>query len=329
MYELAKNEKIIYHLNYMTLVFIISTLYGLFLTFYFPMDDTIIDRANYLDYAINSEQIILRYINENFYSVIFNEPLWLLINIFLSNFFQSEDVLRIIIFFISFTVAYIILKNNPKYFIVLLFFIFFTNFIKNYIIHIRQGLAVTIFLIGWFSISSTKKNICFILTPFIHSSFYFILLIYVVSIYLKEIKFDIYLKILVYITVGLFFSFTLGIIATYLGARQANEYEFISENISGLGFLFWTFILIIYVTSEEMFLEKNSFIIGIITFYLVTYFFIEISARVFESVVILVLFASLELNFWKKNLVVILIIVYSFFSYLIRMNQNLLGFGVL
>ena len=329
MYELAKNQKIIYHLNYMMLVFIISTLYGLFLTFYFPMDDTIIDRANYLDYTINSEQIILRYINENFYSVLFNEPLWLLINIVLSIFFQSEDVLKIIIFFSSFTVSYIVLKSNPKYFFILLVFLFFPNFIKNYIIHIRQGLSITIFLLGWFSISNTKKNIFFILTPFIHASFYFILLIYIVNICLKEIKFDIYLKVLVYIILGLFFSFTLGVVASYLGARQANEYEFIAQNISGLGFLFWILIFIVYITSEEIFLEKYSFIIGVIIFYLVTYFFIEISARVFESVIILVLLASLELNFWKKNLVFILFIMYGFFSYLIRMNQNLLGFGVL
>lgn len=204
MYLLTSNSKIIYHLNYMMLIFIISILYGLFLTFYFPMDDTIIDRANYLDYTINSDQIILRYINENIYSVLFNEPLWLLINIVLSSFFQSEDVLRIIIFFSSFTVSYIVLKSNPKYFFILLFFLFFPNFIKNYIIHIRQGLSVAIFLIGWFSISKTKKNIFFILTPFIHASFYFILLIYVLNICLEKIKFDIYLKILVYVTLGLF-----------------------------------------------------------------------------------------------------------------------------
>lgn len=54
-----------------TKIFSISIFYSLFLTFYFPLDGSIIDRSNYVE---NSKLISLYYLNDGILSFLFNEP---------------------------------------------------------------------------------------------------------------------------------------------------------------------------------------------------------------------------------------------------------------
>ena len=309
-------------------ILVLAILYASCLTFLFPIDDTIIDRANYLAYAENSLLLIGNYLNQGLLSLFFNEPIWLLINIFLSLLTSPETTLQIIIFFSSFTVSYLVLKNSPKYFWILLIILIFPNVIKNFIIHIRQGLAVAFFLIGWFSLSKPKRYLFILMSPFIHSSFFIIITIFFLTSILQKMRFAFDLRLIIYILLGLTVSFGLGFIASFLGMRQANEYEFTAASSSGLGFLFWFIILSLYVTSGKAFLQKHSFVIGMIVFYLITYFFIEVTARIFESAIILVLLASLELKLKQIYIVFSMIIFYTILSYILRVNQSFLGFGV-
>lgn len=317
-----------YRIFYEIIYFNFSLFYSLFLTFFFPFDNTIVDRANYLNYAENSSLILLSYLNENILSFLFNEPIWLLINLSLSLFFEPENTLKIIIFFSSFTVSYLILKYNSKYFLILLLFLIFPNIIKNFIVHIRQGLAISFFLIGWFSVPKLRKYIFLTISPFIHASFFLILTIYFITYLLKKIKFSFDLRLITYIIIGLIISFGLSFIASILNTRQANEYEFIAANSSGLGFIFWCFVFFIYISDGKEFLRNHSFIIGIIVLYLTTYFFVEITARVFESGLLLVLLASLELKNKKKFFVHFLFIIFTILIYIQRIDKNLLGFGI-
>jgi hypothetical protein len=293
------------------------------------MDGSIIDRSNYLNYAENSTLISLYYLNNGLTSFLFNEPLWLIINSILSFFLSPENTLRFIIFFSSFTVSFLLLKNNIKYFWILLIILIFPSVIKNFIVHIRQGLAISLFLIGWFSSIQSKRYLFFLMSPFVHSSFFIVVSIYLITVILKKIRFAFDIKLIVYLTIGLTVSFGLGFIASSLDMRQANVYQFNAPITSGLGFLFWFLILLIYLSNSKEFLRKHSFVIGMMIFYLITYFFIEVSARVFESVIILVLFASLELKNKHKVLVIFLLIMMIVYKFLANIGSLYMGYSVI
>ena len=318
MYRIYNNLKI----------FTISMIYALFLTLYFPIDDSIIDRGNYLIYAENSLIIVGRYLDESIFALFFNEPVWLMINIVLSSFLEPQNTLRTIIFVSSFTVSFLLLRNNLRYFWILLIILAFPNVIKNFIIHIRQGLAIAFFLIGWFSSSKSTKYFFFILSPFVHASFFLVIALYFLTSMLQKMKFAFDLRLIIYLIIGVVISFGLGFIASLLGMRQANEYEFTAASSSGLGFLFWLAILLTYMSNGKEYLRKNSFIFGMIIFYLATYFFVEVTARIFESVIVIVLLASLELKLKQKYIVFCIIVCFTILSYVLRLDQNYLGFGI-
>ena len=309
-------------------IFIISLGYSLLLVYFFPIDDSIIDRGNYLNNAKNSSLIKSYYFDKGIITFFFNEPIWLYINIVLSFFFEPENTLRIIIFFSSFTVSFLLLRNNLQYFWILLLILIFPNVIKNFIIHLRQGLAIAFFLIGWFSLSRSKKYFFFILTPFVHTSFFLVIAMYFLTLALQKLKFAFDVKFIVYFILGFVISFGLAFIVSLLGMRQATEYEFIAADSSGLGFLFWLGILIIYISNGREFLRKNSFILGMIIFYLVTYFFVEVTARIFESVIILVLLASLELKNKYKIIVVGLFIIFIIYQFISKIDIPYFGYGI-
>jgi len=90
--------------------------------------DAFVDRDNYLVYAEYSSDILARYVGEGALSVVFNEPIWLFINICLSFFFLPDVVLRVIIFFSAFFTCFYVLRFEAKYFLFCCFFYFFHRF---------------------------------------------------------------------------------------------------------------------------------------------------------------------------------------------------------
>src|SRR5690606_2593929 len=149
---------------YRIIIFIISLAYALYLA-NLPID-VFKDRINYLNYTLTSEHLFYERLSKNWISLFSNEPLFLLINIFLSKFFSPENSLRIIIGVPAFITAYSILRVNPRYFFLLLFLLFVPQIVKNHIIHLRQGIAISFFLIGWFSNKKYIKYLFLLLTPF-------------------------------------------------------------------------------------------------------------------------------------------------------------------
>ncbi|WP_272694362.1 EpsG family protein [Providencia sp. PROV036] len=320
--HLYNNNKIAYTLIILT----ISFLYAFSLVYFFPME-SITDRENYLVYASNSDLIQNRYLSRGILSFFTNEPLWLTINTFLSYFFSPTYVVSLIIFLSAFISAYLILQYKPKFIVFLFIILFFPPVIGKYIAHLRQGLAISIFLIGWFSASKNWRLFFFVLTPFIHASFFFVLLLLIISHFLNRIKFAIDLKIVAIIIFGLALGLGLGYITTIIGARQAEEYKFSAENISGLGFVFWLSILLLYLNQGRFFSSKNTFAIVTIVFYLSTYFLIEVTARIFESTMIIVLLSSLDLTSWRRNICFLLIISFELINWFIRFNKPWFGWG--
>lgn len=315
-------------LTYKIGIIFISISYALVLAYSLPMDGKILDRVNYLEYAGFSDVIFLRYLLKGYINVIMNEPLWLIINISLNQIFDPEDTVRIIILFSAFISAFLVLKADSKHFVFLVLLLFFPMVIGKFTIHLRQGLAISVFLLGWFSARNSWKLFWFSLTPFIHASFFFVLFLYFLNSKLRSMKFSIDLRSFIIFFIGLGLGLGLGYIANLLGARQSQEYSFTGANVSGLGFVFWLIILVTYWLQDRKFTKENAFVMSCIIFYLSTYFLVEVTARIFESTVIIVLLASLKLTSIRKKFFFIMFFAFLTISWIGRINQPWFGWGI-
>ncbi|MFL6966889.1 hypothetical protein ACJ6X8_11725 [Pseudomonas alvandae] len=289
--------------------------------------DAFVDRGNYLTYASSSAEILERGKNEGWIYIFTNEPLWLLVNIALSLVLGDEAVVRVIVFFSSFITAYLALKVDRRFFLILLAFLLLPQVMKNYIVHLRQGLAITVFLIGWFSKNRWVRNSFMLLTPFLHASFFFVLVIYYCSVVLARLKFSSGLRVITFMLVGLCAALVAIWLASSLGARQAEVYGEGSLKISGLGFVYWFVVALLFVFQGRKFLTDNSFQMGMLVFYLAIYFFLPISARIFESAVLLVLISGLRLTSWRLYSYLVLLLFYFMMQWIPRFYQPGFGWG--
>jgi hypothetical protein len=283
------------------------------------------DRENYLLYASDSLIILARSFSEGYIQVLFNEPIWLILNIGLGSFLSPENVVRFIIFVSAFIVSLYILKFDKKHFLYLLAVLFIPLLIKNHIIHLRQGFAVSIFLLAWFS-SGKNKFILFTLTPLIHSSFFIVLAVLVFSKCMSKARLSVGLQVLLYVIIATLMSLFLLQIAGSVGARQGEIYENTVNKVSGLGFIFWLGILAIFISDKKYFIEQHSFEVGIIILYLLTYFTLPVTGRVFESCIPLILIAGLKLKPYNRMIFIFSIISFSLLLWATRINSPGIGF---
>lgn len=288
------------------------------------------DRANYLVYAEYSWDILQRYWSQGFLTTIFNEPFWLLLNSAFSTFLMPDILLRlIIIFFPAFVVAYYVLLHRPKDFIWLLIFLFSPLVLKNHIVHLRQGVAIAIFLIGWFGKEKWKRVITLLIASLVHSSFFFVTILWFASRLMLRLRLGPDLRGIFFVGMGVGIGSVLGTVATFLGARQAWQYQFSIADVSGLGFIFWVCIFFIMILEGRAFARRHAFEIGAVVFYLGTYFFVEVTARIFESAIIPVLVSGLALSGWRRQLFLLMVSIFVFLQYITRWGQPLFGFGTI
>ena len=310
---------------YHMLVLCIAVVYGAFFSL-LPLD-LFTDRDNYLNYTENSLLIFQRYQGWGLIPLLANEPLWLLVNAGLANWFPPEVVLRFIIFLPATLVAWMVLLRHPKQFLWLLFFLLFPAVLKNHVIHLRQGLAVAVFLIGWFTKKPSLRLAIIATTPFIHASFLFILGILVLSRSMTYVRLgpDLRTGIITSLSVGMGLVFAW--LVSLVGARQGEYNDFNITQGSGLGFFFWLIIFCIWLLQGRNFLRKYAFESGIIILYLGTYWLLNVTARIFESGLLLVLLASLNLTGWRRQAFLAAFMALFAMQWLIRLGKPSFGFG--
>ncbi|KIO68279.1 hypothetical protein B4064_1769 [Caldibacillus thermoamylovorans] len=269
------------------------------------------DRGNYLNYAEFSELMLQNYLNNGVLSLLSNEPLFLLLNMFLENFLSPENIIKFIIISSIITVAYSLGKITNYNFFVLVLILLVPQVIKNHIIHLRQGLALGIYLLGIVSINKYAKSLKY-MAVFIHISLAFLILFEILDKVFKKIKLSFSLRLFVSST---FLVFIIGLIpnlVAIVGNRRISSYDFsMGDSVSGLGFLFWLIVGSLFI----LFAEKNKINIiasyGII-FYLMSYFFLDFGARIFENIIPLIIAGTLTLkNSYIKLLCILLLITYS------------------
>ncbi len=285
------------------------------------------DRANYLIYADQSLLILLGHWSQGVLAGLANEPVWLLINAGLNLAFEPETTLRIIVGVPASVVAYLVCRADPKNIMYLLLILLLPQIIKNHIVHLRQGVAISIFLLGWFSHSRTLSWFLLLLSPFIHASFFFVIVLLVLTTIASKLRLAADLRNILFAVSGLAIGVFLAGLAQFLGARQALQYDFTTAQISGLGFLFWMMVLVVLISAGRNFMRQHAFAIGSLVFYLSTYFFIEVTARIFESSLFVLLLAGLQMSGLHRMIFVSMIIGYGVLTYALRLGQPWLGFG--
>jgi hypothetical protein len=114
---------------------------------------------------------------------------------------------------------------------------------------------------------------------------------------------------------GLFISFVTPYVALSLGARQSADYDFVAPAVSGLGFIFWMTIFILLLTQWKIIFRKHAFAISCLAFYLTTYFSLEVTARIFENSMLLVLLSGLSMIGYKLLIYKFLILFYGLFMW--------------
>lgn len=287
-----------------------------------------IDRANYLSYAVDSYIVYLRYLNKNPLSIPFNEPLWLAINMSLYYFLDMRGVVRAIIFISSFSLSFTLLNRFRYNYIWVIFILIYPQILKNYIIHLRQGAAISVFVVGYYSRYPLKRFIITSLTPLIHSSFFFVALMLYFNNIIRALRVNLYIRILLFLIFYMALVYAIQIVADQLGARQADAIENDVTNTSGLAFIFWITVLSIFLLEGTKFLKDNIFHISAVVFYLVAYLFTSYAGRIFESALVLVMIAMTELNGWRKPAAMTMMVILAINYYVANFDQPWFGWGL-
>lgn len=314
-------------LGYQIAIFLFAIIYGATLSL-LPSDE-LRDWTNYLSYAENAWVQLQISWGISPLIAFANEPLWLLINSALALILPPEAVVRLIIFVPATLVAWLVLRHGPRPFAWLLVILFLWPVIQNYLIHLRQGLAIAVFLLGWFTTGRPLRWLLMGATPFIHLSFAFVLPLLWLATAMQRLKLGADLRTIVFISSGIFAGTSLAWIAEIIGARQSESYSFSTADVSGIGFLYWLSIFALMCFEGRRFLRGNAFQAGVVVFYLSTYFLIEVTARIFDSVLILVLLASLKLTRWRRVAFLAIVVCFGVLQWLMKMKEPLMGFGVL
>jgi len=257
------------------------------------------DRVSYIKYAADSDRLIEGYLSHGIVKLIANEPVWLMINASLAHLLTPEAIVRLIIFTAAFITSYVLLKSSPKNAGWIMVFLISPQILLKYTLHLRQGLAIAIFLLGYFSQGGLRRYLLMISSGFIHSSFFFIFPFLLIPYFAKKLRLALDVRIAVIILVSIALILAIGFIAGILGARQASLLG--EVNVSGLGFIFWLGIACLFILEGGRYLREHQLAFSILIFYLFTYFSLVFSARIFESGLSLVLLAGLLLTGWRRQ----------------------------
>lgn len=214
------------------------------------------DRTNYLNYAAYAAEVLGRYYERGIIALLANEPVWLLVNIALRSLLSPEGVVQTLIFLSAFTFSYVFLRADPKNIFWLVLSLLLPQVLTNYITHLRQGLAISVFLLGYVSQRRTLRGICFMAAPFIHAAFFFILLLMLFERVSRKLRFAIDVRFLLVLVLGISLGIGTLYIAAWIGARQGYEYSPGTQMETGLGFVFWSSMLIIDDSAGETLPEQ-------------------------------------------------------------------------
>jgi hypothetical protein len=275
------------------------------------------DHVSYINYVLNSEGILKEYLDGSFFTLIFNEPVWLIINWILANIGDPEIVVRLLIFLSSFSLSFTLFTRSRISVKWIILILIFPPILTLNVEHLRQAMALSFFVVGYFSVSKFK-NVLIFLSPFIHSSFFVSLPIIFLDKFLNRTPLKSFILFKLFLVLGyiIIATFYMKQIATILGAVQA-QHDFSALSNTGNGFIFWIAILLLFLSSRLKKWNEDYIAISIILLYLISYFFNPMVVRVFDPLVFFIFIAAYSFNKLKRRIFVSAIVFYSVFTYAI------------
>ncbi|MGE8600359.1 MAG: EpsG family protein [Acinetobacter calcoaceticus] len=277
------------------------------------------DRLNYEEMAKYSNELIALY--QGYNTLIIHEPIFLFLNKFLIVFFDPEMVPHVFVFFITSMLCLFLIKiskNFTLFFLGLLAFVTVPFMFHLQLVVLRQALATVVFIWGVLNIRSEKNFSIFILiTPFLHASFFLILLIYFTYIFLKKyINNRLYLSLIAGLCIYILFKFSM-VVASYLNIYQLGYIGDYELDVSGRSLLLYIFIYGIMVYMLSPIKDRLS---DMTLVFLTTYIFLYLVTPLIGRYMV-TFFPFIILSLVRNNkienyiILIVLIILYSYVSY--------------
>ena len=291
--------------------------------FVVPNTEITTDRESYFISFANTPDIIDRM---DFLSlpILFQEPLYRVIVYWLGIFFSPQSVALILIGISASLSIGVLYKARPDLLPLIILVFLLPQFMGKYIAHIRQGIAIAIFLVLYFYYKRSLITSCFI-AGLAHISFFIALpILFVIKITPKKRTYALLLTVGFFLSALFFFYQDIfRQLVFYLNIRQGQNYSFTSDNVSGLGFLYWFGIYIFFYMQKRL-SESRTLSMNIIGLYCASYLFVNFLSRLLESFLPMIF---IELKSLNTKVCYLALIFYLVVSWNGRLSSPLLGFG--
>lgn len=303
------------------IVILVGTYLANFVDFFF-----IKDRGQYNIYAYGSNYYWGQYRSQGIITLLTNEPIFLILNQLLNLFFKSIFIVQLYIVVSYSLTAFLVSKQLGYSLYPVVLYSAIPQGLKNNIMQIRQGLGISIYLLG-FQAKNKYVRLLRFLAPFIHTSMLFFVVVEGYEYCMDKMKISRHVRLIIFTGVSVLIAALLPIATSIIGDRRAMEYSFSSDqSASGLSFIFWiVFFVIFYIYSDKN--QYTTFSAYGIVFYLSTYFLTDISARVFESFLPFILISVLkQSNKIYKLILILLLLVFSALGW--YTNHGIIGWSI-
>ncbi|APC14025.1 hypothetical protein FT666_06615 [Providencia rettgeri] len=317
------------------ILLILCLAYASMLTFLIDAD-YLRDRSSYSGYyALISDDMLANAYNNSLIKLLTEEPIFLLINIFISKVLNINNLIipSIYVFFITYCFSYLTLKRayNPFFFaLCFCMLVLISMSLHAQLVVLRQSIATCIMLYFIQKKSNINKLIIItIICAFIHNSFFILTLFFsIMGIFNKSLSKNKWIFISIFISI--FFTSSFYFIGKYFSFRQM---DFLNhENVAtGYGLFLWgsclVVILIKNINNRSPSLVDLVSLFGLI-FYTLNYYFLPIGGRLLITFIPFILI-SLTSNFnYTKKSIIYLIAIYDIMFIAVntfKLNENLIN----
>jgi hypothetical protein len=293
-------------------------------TFFSIQLSQITDRNNYHDNILDGEILFENAIDSNFPVIFFTEALFKFIYLIFFRLGVSPEIsIKIIISISVFLFFKVLISIRELKFWEILLIFFCPTVIVNYVMTVRQGFALSVFL--WIFYNMKKRGFLNIV-PLIHFAYFIVLPVYYLSSYLKK-------KNLINPHVILFGFFILSIFLSIFILKITNSLNLIyfdafQDNVQfrlGFGVLFWFIILCLFISEGKVFLKNHLFESMVIIFYVGTVAFFNPFSRILQASSVFVLLSGFSLKAWRRQVFIILLIMFDLYLIVPMIYNKSLG----
>ena len=265
------------------------------------------DRLNYLNYFFVHVSLIESLPQGNIISFFASEPAFSFLWVLLSRLVSDESLaLSILIFSSALVAAFVIMERRDVPFLWKVLILVFPWFLVNYIMTLRQGVAIAVLLYSHFYLTGRWKWIAYAVTPLIHYSFFLVLGVLILSNVLSASKVTnavrlVALNGLVLWLSSLILAVVNGWIPTPVMEFESLVLGYADKVAGGFGFgiLYWGGVLTLMLASERDFIKNNLASIFAITLYLCGALFFSPMSRVLQSFSPIILLVGFQLTGYR------------------------------